>query len=329
LLARLLRRREVLVLVVMAAIFALSSALHSDFAGSGNIESILAGAMPLAVLAVGQTIVCLGRGIDLSVAPTLGITAVSVGFLAQDHGLPLLAGVPIVLAIGTGLGAVNGLLVAVGRIPPIIATLGTLSIYAGIQALIVGQGSVYNLPHSYFVDGNGTLITDVPYIFVAGVAITALVALGLRRTTFGRSLYAVGNNADAAYRAGIRIRSVLFSSYVVCGLLAGLGGLMFLAQVGSADSTTGSDTSIQLYSIAAALIGGTALTGGKGGVVGSFLGAIFLSVALQAMIFAQISSVWEPAGVGVLVLLAVIFDRAGGGPSLRSILLGPLRGAPS
>jgi ribose/xylose/arabinose/galactoside ABC-type transport system permease subunit len=122
------------------------------------------------------------------------------------------------------------------------------------------------------------------------------------------------------------VRSVLFASYVACGLLAGLAGLIYLAHVGSADSTTGADSSIQLYSIAATLIGGTTLTGGRGGVVGSFLGAIFLSVALTALVFAQVSAIWEPAGVGVLVLVAVIADRGPGGRrfALRS-LLGPLR----
>jgi ribose/xylose/arabinose/galactoside ABC-type transport system permease subunit len=312
---RVIARRESQLVVVTLVVGAISTLLHSNFAALGNISFMLSDAMAVAIVAVGQTIVVLGRGIDLSVAPILGVAAVSVGFLAQNHGLSPLLGVPLVLAFGAVLGVGNGLLVAGTGIPPIIATLGTLSVYGGLEAIICNGQEVTTLPPSYFTLGNSDVINGVPWLLLIGLAVTALFAVILRHSAFGRSVYAVGSNAEGARRAGLAVRRVLLQTYVLSGMLAGLGGLVYLAHTGSADSTTGADTNIELTSIAATLIGGSTLTGGRGGVVGSFLGAIFLSVALTALVFAGVSAIWEPAGVGVLILLAVVADR---GPAQRS-----------
>ena len=135
----------------------------------------------------------------------------------------------------------------------------------------------------------------------------------------------MGSNAEAAFRAGIRVRWVLISAYTVCGMLAGLGGLAFLVHVGSADAQSGISTNINLYSIAAALIGGTALTGGRGGVVGSFIAALFLEVTTQAVVILGVPQVWDAAAVGVLLLAAILLDRyQTSGYSLREALAGPL-----
>lgn len=324
LLARVLGRRELLLLVAMIAIAIVSDVHNSAFTSRSNVAFILADAAALAILAVGQAVVLLGRGIDLSVAPVLGLAAVTIGFPAQSHGLALAYAVPIVLAVGAGLGVVNGLLVAVAGLPPIIATLGTLSVYSGLQYVVcdaISPHTVVNIPQSYVNFGGAMLFNGLVYwLTVIAAVIAIVVAVGLRYTRAGRAIYAVGDNADAAFRAGIRVRLTLFSTYVVSGTLAGFAGLIYLVHVGSADPTTGTSTAIELYSIAAALIGGTALTGGKGGAVGSALGAVFLSLALSAMVFAGIDPIWEPAGVGALILVAVVTD-----PRLRGAGAGALR----
>jgi len=315
-LRRFLLRREILLVLAMVAV-ALASGLHeSAFLTRSNLSFVAADAAATAVLAVGQTIVLLTRGIDLSVAPILGLSAVVVGFLGQNHNLPLGIGVVVSLAVGLGLGVGNGFLIAVTGLPPIISTLGTLSVYGGLQFVVCNAWSphtVVNIPNSYVNFGNDNAFNGLAWLVVIAAAITAVVAVVLRHTRFGRSLYAIGDDAEAAYRAGIRVRLVLFCAYAACGLLAGFAGLIYLVHTGSADSTTGTDTSVNLISIAAALIGGTTLTGGKGGVVGSALGAVFLSLALTAMVFAGIDPIWEPAGVGALILLAVVSDRRRGG----------------
>jgi rhamnose transport system permease protein len=331
-LRRLVRRRELVLGVLTVAIFLVTYADNRGFGQNGYISFMLADAMPLAILAVGQTIVCLVRGIDLSVAGVLGLVAVSCGFIAQDHpnwpATSLLLLLPLALGLGIGLGLVNGLFVVFARIPPIIVTLGTLIIYQGIQTLVCGSQSVQTLPTAYQQAnlGNGDFLPDIPYMLVPGVLITVVMAVILWRTAWGRALYAVGSNAEAAFRAGIRVNWVLVSAYTVCGMLAGLGGLAFLVHIGSAGSTTGTDSSIQLYSIAAALIGGTVLTGGKGGVVGSFIAALFLEVTIQAVIVLGVPQVWEQAAVGVLLLAAILVNRyQSSGHSLRQSLAGPLR----
>jgi ribose/xylose/arabinose/galactoside ABC-type transport system permease subunit len=309
---RLLRLREIQLVLAMAVVVLVSAMLHPDFLTSGNISFMLADSAVTAILATGQTLVVLGRGIDLSVAPILGVAAIEVGFPAQNHNLNL--GLALLLAIGIGivLGIGNGLLVSWARIPPIIATLATLSVYGGFQFILAGGQEVVNIPNAYDSLGNSDVVSGVPWVLLVAIGIAVLVALFLRQTNLGRSIYAVGNNADAAHRSGIAVRRVIFITYVLSGLLAGIAGLVYLCHTGSADSTTGTDSNVELTSIAATLIGGTTLTGGKGGVIGSVLGAIFLSVALTAMVFARIPAIWEPAGVGGLILLAMVTDRHSG-----------------
>jgi rhamnose transport system permease protein len=312
--------REIQLVLVTLAIFAITTAHQSSFLSAGNISFLLADGMAVAVVAVGQTLVVLTRGIDLSVAPILGTSALALGFLAQSHNVTPLEGLPLVIAIGAVLGLGNGLMVALAGIPPIIATLGTLAVYSGVQGIVAHGQEVVTLPPSYFSLGNDDLVSGIPYLGLVGLAVAVLFALVLWRTRFGRSIYAVGNNADAARRAGISVKRVIISSYVLCGALAGLAGLVFLAHVGSADSTTGTDSNIQLTAIAATLIGGSTLTGGKGGVIGSYLAAIFLEVALAALVAFRINPIWEPAGVGVMILIAVLTDPTTGRPSLRVAL---------
>ena len=324
-LRRFVRRRELLLVILTLAIFFITYLDNRGFGENGYISFMVADAMPLAILAVGQTIVCLVRGIDLSVAGVLGIVAVSTGFLAQDNHSSVWLMLPLALGLGIGLGLVNGLFVVFARIPPIIVTLDTLIVYQGVQTLIAGSGTASTLPPSYATIGNGDFLPEIPYMLIPGVIVTVLVALALWRTAWGRSIYAVGSNAEAAFRAGIRVKWVLISAYTVCGMLAGLGGLAFLVHVGSADSQSGISTNINLYSIAAALIGGTALTGGRGGVVGSFIAALFLEVTTQAVVILGVPQVWDAAAVGVLLLAAILLDRyQTGGYSLREALAGPL-----
>jgi len=326
-LRRLLGQRELLLVALTLAVFFVTFAVNSGFGTSGNISFLLADAMPLAILAVGQTIVCLVRGIDLSVAAILGVAAVSTGFLAQDHGASVWLMLPLALAIGIGLGFINGLFVVFARIPPIIVTLGTLIVYQGIQLLICGSQTVVTVPTSYITIGNRNLISDIPYMLIPGLVVTVVMAIILRRTSWGRSLYAVGSNAEAAFRAGIRVNVVLVSAYTVCGMLAGLGGLAFLVHYDSANGQSGIETNIQLWSIAAALIGGTTLTGGRGGVVGSFLAALFLEVTIEAVIVLGVPQVWDSAAVGILLLAAILVDRyQTSGYSLRQTPAGALGG---
>jgi len=303
----LLRRREVQVVAAMIVIVAVSTAFHPYFWASGNFGYILADSMVIALLALGETFVMLGRGIDLSVGSIMGLSAIIVGFQIQNHNMTLLPAVLLGAVVGVVLGLGNALLVAVVRLPPIIATLGTLGVYSGLEFVVTNGNQVDTIPNSMTNLGSNQVLPGIPEIFVYTLPLVLIAALVLRHTVFGRSIYAVGDDAEAAYKAGIGVQRVLFMTYLIAGLLAGLAGVVFLIYTSGASSTTGVNDN--LSAIAAALIGGTALTGGRGGAFGALVGSVFLTVTLTAMSFAHMPDVWQPAGVGALVLLAVLFDR--------------------
>ena len=315
--ALLLRRREILVTAVIVIVVAGSTAAHPYFWASTNLAFIFADSVVIAFLALGESFVMIGRGIDLSVGAIMGLSAIFVGFRIQNDGMTLLPAVLLGAGVGIVLGLGNAILVGVIRLPPIIATLGTLSVYSGLEFVITNGNQVDTIPNSFTNLGSDTVVPGVPIILLLTLPFVLIAAWVLRYTAFGRSIYAVGDDAEAAYRAGISVQRVLFSTYVISGLFAGLGGVAYLIYTSGADSTTGINDN--LTAIAAAIIGGTALTGGVGGAFGALVGSVFLTVTLTAMSFAHVSDVWQPAGVGVLVLLAVVYDsraRAAGGGRL-------------
>jgi ribose/xylose/arabinose/galactoside ABC-type transport system permease subunit len=314
--AMLLRRREVLVTVAIVVVVAASTAAHSYFWSSGNLAFIFADSVVITFLALGESFVMIGRGIDLSVGAIMGLSAIVVGFRIQNDGMTLLPAVLLGAAVGIVLGVGNAVLVGLVRLPPIIATLGTLSVYSGLEFVVTNGNQVDTIPSSITDLGSHTVLPGVPVILLLTLPFVLVSAWVLRYTVFGRSVYAVGDDAEAAYRAGIRVQRVQFLTYVISGLFAGLGGVAFLVYTSGASSTTGLNDN--LTAIAAAIIGGTALTGGVGGAFGALVGSVFLTVTLTAMSFAHVSDVWQPAGVGVLVLLAVVYDsRARAGRARR------------
>jgi len=287
LIVRILRQREAQLILAILLVGGISATIHPDFVASGNISFMLADSVGIMVLAIGETIVIIGRGIDLSVAPILGIAAIAVGFPAQNHNLNIFAALALVILIGIALGVGNGLLVSVASLPPIIATLATLAVYGGLQFIFSSGNEVSSIPNSYYDLGS----SDVVLGFLAdldrdrsGSSDNVLSSKDVSRSVDIRNR----QQCRSGISAGIPVRRVLFLTYVLCGLLAGIGGLIYLCHVGSADSTTGSDSNVNLNAIAAALIGGTALSGGRGRPAGAALGAVFLSVALTAMVFLRI-----------------------------------------
>lgn len=310
--AMLLRRREILVTAAIVIVVAASTAAHPYFWSSGNLAFIFADSVVITFLALGESFVMIGRGIDLSVGAIMGLSAIVVGFRIQNDGLTLFPAVLLGAAVGIVFGVGNAVLVGLVRLPPIIATLGTLSVYSGLEFVVTNGNQVDTIPSSITNLGSDTVLPGVPVILLLTLPFVLVSAWVLRYTVFGRSVYAVGDDAEAAYRAGIGVQRVQFLTYVISGLFAGLGGVAFLVYTSGASSTTGVNDN--LTAIAAAIIGGTALTGGIGGAFGALAGSVFLTVTLTAMSFAHVSDVWQPAGVGVLVLLAVVYDsrtRAG------------------
>jgi ribose/xylose/arabinose/galactoside ABC-type transport system permease subunit len=227
--------------------------------------------------------------------------------MAQNGGLSLAGAFGVALLIGLVLGTLNGVLVAKLAIPPIITTLGTYSLYSGLIFLYSNGTQVDSVPKSYATLGNGTLSALVPIpipALVLGIVLL-LMWFVVGHTRFGRAVLAIGNNQAAAYNAGIPVTLTQVGAYTISGVLAALAGLMFVSYTGSATVTTGTGDHMELQSIAVALIGGTAIAGGRGNATGTVLGALFLSVVLTALVFVHVPPIWYSAGEGVMILVAV------------------------
>ena len=299
--------REITLIIAAIVVLLAVGAINHRFISIENIRFMVLNSVVLSLLALGQTWVIATKGIDLSVAPIMGLTAVVTGLLAQSNGLPLIGAVGIALAIGLVLGTLNGLLVARLSIPPIIVTLGTYSIYSGLIFIYSNGTQVDQVPAAYATFGNGVIANwlpiPIPVLVLAAALFLCWFTLG--HTLFGRAVLAVGNNAVAAYNAGVSVISTQVRVYVISGVLAALAGLVFVCYTGSATVTTGTGDHVELQSIAVALIGGTAIAGGRGNMIGTVLGGLFLSVILTALVFLHVPPIWYSAGEGAMILITV------------------------
>jgi ribose/xylose/arabinose/galactoside ABC-type transport system permease subunit len=299
--------REITLIVATIVTLLAVGAFNHRFISLDNIRFMVLNSVVLSLVALGQTWVIATKGIDLSVAPIMGLTAVVTGLLAQNSGLPLYQAFALALLIGLVLGTINGVLVAKVSIPPIIVTLGTYSIYSGLIFIYSNGTQVTSVPNAYATFGNGVIAPWLPLpIPVLTLAIALLLCwFVLGQTVFGRAVLAIGNNATAAYNAGVSVTSTQVRVYMISGVLAAIAGLVFVSYTGSATVTTGTGDHIELQSIAVALIGGTAIAGGRGNMIGTVLGGLFLSVILTALVFLHVPPIWYSAGEGAMILLTV------------------------
>ena len=302
-----------LVLLIILAIIFFGSQIE-DYYSPRTFNRITTSIAILVVVAVGQTLVVLTRNIDLSVGSIVGFTAYFVGTQIANHNdlAPLLA---VMMAVGLGalMGLVNGFLVAYGRVPAIITTLGTLAIY---RTILVD----YSDAQTVITSSLPPWLIDLPrlnLISIGGLDIRLLVALALlvviifqlviTYLPYGRRLYAIGSNPEAARLAGLPAQRAVMSAFVLCGALSGLAGFMFLARFGNITVVAGQGLELQV--VAAVVVGGVNIFGGLGTMIGALLGAIMIATLEQSLLrWAQISEFWRDALLGLLILLAVASD---------------------
>jgi ribose transport system permease protein len=290
--------------VILAGLIVAMTLASPVFLTTGNIGNVLSQTAVIAVLAVGQLLVVLTRGIDLSVGATLALASV-VGAIAFDHGQgPAVIGV--MLATGAAVGFVNGAVYVWGRLPhPFIITLATLSAARGL-ALRLSEGQPKRgMPDAIRSIGNGS-IGWLPYSAFLVAAIAVLVAVVLSRLVWGRWIYATGGNPEAARRTGIPVRPVLVSVYVMCGLLAGVAAVITSGRLNAGSPTAGSLA--ELDSIAAVIIGGASFLGGRGNVANALVGAAMIGVIRNGMNLMNVDAFLQPIVIGVVIVLAVEAD---------------------
>jgi len=304
----LVRFRELGIVAFILALAAIVSLRAPAFLSVDNFRDILLNIAILVIVALGQMLVIITRGIDLSVGSVIGLSAMMVSFtLVAVPGLPLPLALLLGVALGAALGAVNGLVITAGRVPPIIATLGTMSIYRGL-IFFYSEGSwvnAFELPEGFRRLAKAAPL-GLPNLILFAVAVALLVAFFLTYTRRGRDIYSVGSNPDAARFAGIRAERVIFSVYVLSGLLAGLAGVLWASRFEAAQTNTA--LGFELQTVAAPVVGGVNIFGGSGGVLGVILGAFLLGIIQNALTLVQISPFWQLAAQGLLILVAVVFD---------------------
>ncbi|HEY3750075.1 MAG TPA: ABC transporter permease [Pseudonocardiaceae bacterium] len=302
-----LRLRELSILGVLAVLIVITEIGNPRFLSVQGIKDLLLNATILVLVAIGEAVVVITRNVDLSVGSVLGISAFACGDYLTGGGNPVVA-VLIGVAVGIVFGVLNGLLVSLGRVPALVVTLGTLYIIRGIDAIWVGsrETTASNLPAGFVSFGHDGL-GPIPWLAILAVAVLIAVGWYLRSYRSGRESYALGSNPEAARLAGVPVRRRIIAAYVLCGALAGLAGALYLARFGNVDSGTGSG--FELTVVSAVVVGGVAFTGGSGTVYGAALGALLLTSINSMLPSLGVSSVWEQAIDGFLLLLAIAVDR--------------------
>ncbi len=285
-----------------------------DFLKADNLLNIANQISVIAILAVGMTLVILTGGIDLSVGSLLALAAVGSTWLVREaFGGPdagaagmTLAGLVAVLLCG-GVGACNGLMVTRFDIPPFIATLAVMLVASGLAFTLAEGQSIYQLPESFVWLGRGTGLFGLPnaVLLTAGLFVTAHLLLA--HTRLGRHLYAVGGNREAALVSGVPVDRVLRFAYAASGLLAGLGGVVMASQLKSGSPTYGG--MYELYVIAAVVVGGASLNGGRGSMAGTLTGALIIAVIQNGMNLTNVESYTQKVVLGLVILGAVLADR--------------------
>ena len=295
-------RRELSVAVAFGLVLLILARFAPDFYRADYLRSVAVSNAPILVAAVGMTLVILGRQIDISIGSQVSIGAVVAGLLSRT-GLPMPAVCAATILVGAAMGAVNGLFVAVAGLPSIVVTLATLVI--GRESLrYVREGASVVSGFQWF--GLGQEAGSWAVIATA-LGVFAVVALALRYLAIGRAVYATGSEPEAARLAGIRPKRVVFGTFVAMGALAGLASMLNAAPLAVFDTNTGG-AGFEMKVIAAVVVGGTAISGGRGTLVGTLIGVALLGTVAPALVFLHVRPEWERAIQGLIILLAVATD---------------------
>src|SRR4051812_30213599 len=300
------------VTVALLIICVVMTVLQPDaFASSENFYNITRNFAFIGIMALGMTTVIVTGGIDLSVGSVMGLAAIAAGLVLQDGG-------PWWLAIGAGLaagvvsGAVNGALIAWIGLPPFVVTLGTLSIGRSLAVVLSQNKMIYDFgpdTDTVFAIGGGQMLGIANPVWVL-VVLTVVFSAVLHLTRWGRHLYAVGGNEQAALLTGVPVARVKLAAYIISGMTAALAAVLIIGWQGSAINALG--TGYELRVIASTVIGGANLMGGEGGAYGAFIGAALIEVIRNSLLMAGVDSNWQGTFVGVFIVLAVLLEKLRG-----------------
>lgn len=301
------RLQQFLAFASLLVIFVVFSIANSNFLTYGNVLAILYSTVVIGTLALGTTFVIITGGIDLSIGTGMALCAVMSGVMIVNLDFPLVLGVLGTILFGGLLGLINGFNVAILRIPPFIATLAMMLVAQGLALVLSHSTPIYfNDTPAYSKISRGNLIPDFPNAVIVLAVMAVIAAVLLNKTILGRYTYSIGSNEEATALSGIDVRKWKIIVYTFAGLFIGLAGVMISARLGSAQPATG--MGYELQAIAAVVIGGTSLAGGKGTIVGTMIGALIISVLNNGLQIMSIPQEWQNVILGCVILVAVYAD---------------------
>ncbi|MES2920119.1 MAG: ribose ABC transporter permease [Verrucomicrobiota bacterium] len=309
------RFQSLLALGLMVLALALTT---QSFFTVGNGLNVLQQICVNLCLSIGMTMIIVSGGIDLSVGSMLAFSgAVAAGALTKGFSVPgtdlfieftTSGAILVAVAVGAGLGWFNGMAITRFKLPPFVATLGMLSVARGLTMLWTGGFPINNLGDEFGYMGTGRLLGIPMPVWIAGSLVAVFVVV-MKRTRFGRQVYAVGGNERAATLSGLNVNRIKSLVYTLGGALAGVAGLLVTSKLNSAQPNAG--MSYELDSIAAVVIGGTSLNGGRGTIIGTVLGCLIIGVLNNGLVLLEVSAVWQQVIKGLVILVAVAVDKAG------------------
>src|SRR2546426_6075600 len=301
---RLLRRRESGIFLALLVLMLTITAFQSNFATANNLYLIGRQIAYTAIVALGVFFVILTSGIDLSVGSVVGLSGVICG-MAMAAGLPPFVAVAVGLLTGLAVGAVNGAIVAYVGLTPFIVTLGMLSMARGLVFVLTHGDSIRAIPEPFIKAGLMDVL-GIPMPVIVLMLVSIIAYFVSHHSVFGRQLYALGGNEQAAALSGINTRHLKLAAYSVSAMLSSITGVLFVARFRSAQANAG--LGMELDAIAAAVIGGTSLMGGQGSVLGVLLGASIMGVLRNGLVLMEVSSYWQELIIGLVIVLAAIID---------------------
>lgn len=281
------------------------------FLTAENLSNLVKQSAINGIIALGMTIVIITGGIDLSVGSLAGFAGVVVGLLMTSGVTPLLS-ILAALVVSFVIGLLNAFMIHEGGIAPFIATLGSMTMVRGLVDLVTGARTVSGLPSSFLRFGDGDYFS-IPFQFIVWMALAVVLTVVLTKTRFGRNIYAIGSSQQVARLSGISLRFNLYLAYGLCGLMAGIAGVVLTARVRMAAPTAG--TGYELYAIAAAVVGGASLSGAQGTIVGSVLGALIMTTIASGGNLLGVDAFSLQIAIGALIVIAVWIDKLRKGKS--------------
>ncbi|HEV8545752.1 MAG TPA: ABC transporter permease [Candidatus Limnocylindrales bacterium] len=302
-----LARWESLLVVAIAGLVVLGTFLSPFFLTPGNFSNLIAALMEVAIMALPMTLIIVAGEIDLSVESMAGLASALTGFL-WAAGVPLVVAIPIVLLVGALGGLLNGLLVARGRLPSLVVTLGTLALFRGLALIVLGPRGISNFPPEFTELGFGHVPgTLIPWPFVIFLGLAGILGVVLHRTWIGRHIYAIGRNTGAARFSGVRVVRVRTGLFVLSGLIAALAGIILTSRLSSARADAGAGMTLTVVTVV--LLGGVNIFGGSGTIPGVALAVVAVAVMQNALRLASVTVEVQSIALGLLLILSVVIPN--------------------